>query len=862
VVSKTQPGFRSVVRTRVLERIAHACAYPVALIVAPAGYGKSVALRQYLDTRSEPYMRFEVRPEHATLPSFIRAFAESLSGVAPHMVASLPEALRGTPTADELAAWFNAQLQEYRGLIAVDDLQYAQAPEVTPFLRAAIDITKSRMRWLIASRSTPHLPIASWITYGDMDIAVDERDLAFTIDEAREASLDTGAHDGELNRIVEMTQGWATALNFALRMRVRTSELSAIGSTTREMVYRYLAEQVYDRLSHSERELLHFSAFLPIIDPVVLIDAGYVNALQDLERLRASAAFLSVDNLHYRCHDLFRDFLKYRVRLLGLEAEASIKHRVADSLLTVGRTHEALSLYVSLRSEDKIIQILTTCGFDLIDKCHQEQVDAAIAVLSPPMRTQNSVLLALRGVRHSEQGRFHRAELALQEAMQRTEDHVLRAEVGLRLATVLNNQERDVTMVLEQLRLDGLAPATQGRILSYLALSYARCGRREESRRALEMAMTIMSSFDSNVSRAQILHRLAVAALELAEPAAFVKNGFAEAYDLALQEGRYFTAAASAGALGVVAMLYEDDLPTYKLYSELFLELAQKSGDRSAILAAISRVLHAEVQLGNLEKAKALINQSRAYATSEHYHQIYINSSVAILLAAEGNFQEAYLSTGGEHAYYDFDRVYTTALKAIYAVGCNLREEAIALVAQNRERFERDTFTYPYGRRRAELARLLCALVEALTGRLTACRRIMRSTPFASGVTIDALRAVVDHVATGEAQRAFSGLEVLKSGDYAQLASIIAALFDAVPQIWNDRAPLTDTERKILMALDAGISPKEIAGESGRSIHTVRTLIQRATEKLGCSGRQQTIAEARRRGLLEGEGAGRPSVPA
>ena len=52
--------FVPIVRRRIIERIASAAMQRVVLIVAPAGYGKSVALRHYLDTLAEPHIRYDV----------------------------------------------------------------------------------------------------------------------------------------------------------------------------------------------------------------------------------------------------------------------------------------------------------------------------------------------------------------------------------------------------------------------------------------------------------------------------------------------------------------------------------------------------------------------------------------------------------------------------------------------------------------------------------------------------------------------------------------------------------------------------------------------------------------------------------
>ena len=109
--------------------------YPVTLLVAPAGYGKSVVLRQYLAGLREPYVRFALRSEHATLLSFLRGFAEALSDRAPHAITALAGAYERTTSSakrsNELARWMHAHLESFRGVIAIDDLHAANDdPEV------------------------------------------------------------------------------------------------------------------------------------------------------------------------------------------------------------------------------------------------------------------------------------------------------------------------------------------------------------------------------------------------------------------------------------------------------------------------------------------------------------------------------------------------------------------------------------------------------------------------------------------------------------------------------------------------------------------------------------------------------------
>ncbi|MGB8151602.1 MAG: AAA family ATPase, partial [Candidatus Cybelea sp.] len=255
--------FVPIERPRLVERLSVSASFPIALLVAPAGYGKSVVLRQYLRSLRQPCARFALRAEHATLLSFLRGFVEALGENAPHATAALAGAYernqaspkRGT----DLARWMNVHLESFSGVVAIDDLQIAdEDPEIARFLTALIEGSKERIRWILASRSTTGLPIGSWLAYRDAELAIDEHDLRFTFDEAAAAARDLGLsiREDELWDLLELTEGWPAAMSFALRTSTRSSDLRNVSAVTRDMIYRFLAEQVYGTLDDEERSLL------------------------------------------------------------------------------------------------------------------------------------------------------------------------------------------------------------------------------------------------------------------------------------------------------------------------------------------------------------------------------------------------------------------------------------------------------------------------------------------------------------------------------------------------------------------------------------------------------------------------------
>jgi ATP/maltotriose-dependent transcriptional regulator MalT len=182
-------AFRPVERPRVLERLQQATRYRVAVIIAPAGFGKSIALRQYLEHECN-VVRYDVPPDATSLASFVRALVEALGEIAPAAHATLGSALEGADATDDpsahLASWLALHIPSRPLLLAIDDLHIADQDErVSEFVRRLVERTAEDVRWIFASRTPSGLPIPSWIIYGILERTVTEADLQLSIDEAR-----------------------------------------------------------------------------------------------------------------------------------------------------------------------------------------------------------------------------------------------------------------------------------------------------------------------------------------------------------------------------------------------------------------------------------------------------------------------------------------------------------------------------------------------------------------------------------------------------------------------------------------------------------------------------------------------------
>ncbi|HET9030549.1 MAG TPA: AAA family ATPase, partial [Candidatus Aquilonibacter sp.] len=449
--------FVPITRRRVIDRIASAALQRVVLIVAPAGYGKSVALRQYLDSTDAPHVRFDVLPDHAGLLGFLRGLSDAVGEIAPDARVTLPGAYEKNAASQsagsDLALWMYSHLKSYRGIIAIDDLHIAQEDrEVTRFLASLIDRSKGRIQWILASRSTLGLPIGTWLAYGDSDLAIDEHDLKFSAEEAREAAraFRLAVRDDELYELLNLTDGWATAMSFALRSSTRSVDLRNVSSMTREMIYRYLAEQVYETLSDEEQRFIETAALLPRVDLDVLLRAGFDRANALLETLRQRVAFIyEAEPGHYRLHDLFREFLRKQLELRGETAARTFIGAVGGALLALDRKPEALRFFVDAHDRDAIAQLLTSSGMAMINAGFADDVASALTLLTEFQGFDSSLRRALLGVIATSRGQYAEGEAQLDRAIETIDRTELQADLILRLALLRLNRGEDVRSLLE-----------------------------------------------------------------------------------------------------------------------------------------------------------------------------------------------------------------------------------------------------------------------------------------------------------------------------------------------------------------------------------------------------------------------------
>lgn len=855
------------VRTRLLERFRAAAKFPIALVIAPAGYGKSVLLRQYLETVQKPSVRFTLRSEHKELLGFLRGFAEALSEHAPHALTSLAGAYERNQTsarrAADLARWMHVHIDEsFTGTIAIDDLHIGDDDaDIARFVTALIELCKGKISWLLASRSTSGLPIGSWLAYRDADMAINESDLRFTLDEATTAARDAGLDIGknEMRSLLQITDGWPAALTFALTTSTRSSELRNVSAVTREMMYRFLAEQVYNALTTDERELLEVAVTLPTIDVGVLERAGFDHALRIVEGLHERTAFISHESPGvYRCHDLFRDFLRHQSALAGRQAQQKVNERAAHALEATGDIEHAVAAYAAAGAKTDILRLLQSHGFDLLEQAQSDVVAGAIQTLDLEVRQVNPHVLSLLASIEAANGRFSRAESLFNRALANVErDQPLNAAVRLRLATLRANAALDATELLAPVASDETSTADIRAEAMSLTVATGVLTGRKYCLDYIPEVESLLPAITSDVTRVKVLHRLGVIQRHTGDVRKAI-TALHQASDLAHALHMYAIAARVNAVLSNLMLQEYDDEKAQLRYSEIACEDAARAGDVPTLRTALLQNVSAHVRRGDDRAIEAALDGLTHIPLNDAANEL-IMFFRAVTASWQGRFREAHtlMAVCWKALYLDIDRVAAGAQLALFLACDGKGVESSDVSAQVRRLLPTVTVKGPFRSRAVAFSIAYLALAEALNGKLTMARRIARTIKTADPIELAAREVVETFVeAFGESYlqlRVRPTLEKLEREGYWDASLILAAACRAVEHRTPPRkatAKLTIAETAVLRMLAEGMVAKEIAADTVRSINTVRAHIASAVRKLECDNHSDAVKMAQRLGLL------------
>ncbi|RYU15082.1 LuxR C-terminal-related transcriptional regulator [Nocardioides iriomotensis] len=354
---------RSVPRPRLADRLAQGLAGRLLLVSAPAGFGKTTALAQWVEGSAgsaEPPAVAWVSLDAGDndVRTFCRYLVAAVHGAAPDIGARELDLLStdATASADGVTALLASLLNDVADLandlaVVLDDYHVIEAPEVHEAVTFVLEHAPPQLHVAIATRVDPPLPVARLRARGDLT-EVRAADLRFTPVEADTYFNDVmqlGLTEPQVKALDERTEGWVAALQLAaLSLQGRDDVAGFIGTFAGDdrYVVDYLVEEVLQRQPGPTRQFLLRTSVLtrlsgPLCDALTGRDDGR-RTLESLERANLFLVPLDDRRQWYRYHHLFADVL--RARLLDEQPDqvARLHRRAGDWFESQGRREDAI----------------------------------------------------------------------------------------------------------------------------------------------------------------------------------------------------------------------------------------------------------------------------------------------------------------------------------------------------------------------------------------------------------------------------------------------------------------------------------------------------------------------------------------
>ena len=269
-------------RPRLLTRLDQAVRWPVTMVVAPAGYGKSTLVAQWM-VRTELPVRW-ISPgvaENAVDRFLVRLRSAILQG------APQPDS---TPTIPGLIADACALTTDI--VLVLDGYHRIANDEIHRVLDALIHAHPPHLHLILISRVPLPLRLGRLRAYGHAQ-AITPDDLAFTQDEVTQLLAkregEAPAHD-RVTQLLERTKGWVAGVMLAATPDGRSPGAGgddAPGSASSADLDAYIREEVLNRLPEQLREFVLGTAGLDAMS-ADLCDAvlGTANSAVLLAELR------------------------------------------------------------------------------------------------------------------------------------------------------------------------------------------------------------------------------------------------------------------------------------------------------------------------------------------------------------------------------------------------------------------------------------------------------------------------------------------------------------------------------------------------------------------------------------------------
>ena len=338
-----------IARPRLLEQLAAYVDRRLILVSAPAGYGKTALISNWLEAAGSAYAWLSLDEQDNDPATFLLYLVAAIRSAYPGALATVEHLLRA-PTLLPPIRLADTVLQGMAALpgpliLALDDYHVIKAPDVHALVARLIEQLPPHVHLVLTTRADPPLPLAR--LRGRQQLGETRAaDLRFNAEETRlllQRMLGSGVTDETAALLEESTEGWAVGLHLVgLSLRNRSDPAvfaRKIAAHGHQAITEYLLSEVLAGLPQTQADcLLQTSLFhrfcAPLIDAARAEDYAGLCGDDFLAAIRRGNLFvvsLDDEGRWFRYHHYFQALLRARLGQRYADAEIAAMHARAGA---------------------------------------------------------------------------------------------------------------------------------------------------------------------------------------------------------------------------------------------------------------------------------------------------------------------------------------------------------------------------------------------------------------------------------------------------------------------------------------------------------------------------------------------------
>jgi LuxR family maltose regulon positive regulatory protein len=348
-----RPGWIS--RLRLIEKMNEGFGRKLTLLSAPAGFGKTTLLTEWVHQKDIPSVWFSLDKSDNAPSQFLSYIIHGLRKIEENAGAGALAMLQSPqpPPIESIVINLINDVVHIPADIALilDDYHLIDNVTIHDIITFLLENMPSRMHLIIASRSDPPLLYARLRSQNQLT-ELRAADLGFTRDETLALfndALDLQLSEQDIHLLETRTEGWIAGLQLAalsLRGREDASGFIKEFKGDHRYIADYLTEEVLNQQNEQVRDFLLRTSILgrmsgPLCDAVTgREDSGHV--LSMLETANLFVIPLDDERIFYRYHHLFANLLEQRLRMDHGDLVPRLHDRASRWLAQNGFRNEAV----------------------------------------------------------------------------------------------------------------------------------------------------------------------------------------------------------------------------------------------------------------------------------------------------------------------------------------------------------------------------------------------------------------------------------------------------------------------------------------------------------------------------------------